>query len=170
MPPATRRSRSSPFSTRNSSDAAEKLHQIRCMPRPALSRPPGDVRKVSRYGQQWDFHPVHTYVLAFQSSDLSDLADHLREVERAWVRWECLDAVYALDKGYLLDAAGFGNSRQQFHRVLAHNALLVMVLELLTHLPSGRDPIFNSAAYLGQVPLGMAMRGFGQWNQDGSQV
>jgi hypothetical protein len=151
-------------------DAAKKLHEIRLMPRTALHRPPGDTRQVIRYGRPWDFAPVRAYVVAFRSSELSGLADELQEVERGWIRWECLDAVYVMNKGYLLDASSLGNQRQQFDCLLDDNALLTMVVELLSYLPRGFDPIFNSAAYLGQVPLGIAIRSFGEWNQDGSQV
>jgi len=150
--------------------AASNLHEIKRMERMAISRDPGDFRRVRRYGRDWDIPPVSTYVVAFDSIDLRNLAGHLKDAEDGWPRWECLDAAYVLWKGCLSNAHSVRNQRLVIESVSDEGMVFAMVIEFLNHFQRGLHPRFNPGPYLGESELGIVACAFGGWNEDGSQA
>ena len=148
-------------------DAVEKAHQIKLMERTALRRDEGDLRRVSRHGRVWEMPPVSAHVVAFDSIDLRTLAQHLREAEDGWPRWECLESVYVLGKGCISDAMATAQ-RLILDSASSESMILTMVIEFINLFQRGWQPRFNPGPYLGDEPLGQVLGTFGAWNEDGS--
>lgn len=149
--------------------AVPSLHRIKKMPRSALRRDRDDPRRVGRYGRLWPTVPVSAHIVAFDSIDIRSLADQLRALEQGRSQWECLDSVYSLTKGYLMDASG-NPQRLIVESDARGQVVLAMVIELLNLFQRTWQPRFDPGPYLagGEQPLGIVAGVFGTWGQDGS--
>ncbi len=149
--------------------AANSAHRIKTMETSALKRDPGDSRRVRRYGRIWETKPASAHVVAFESDQLSTLADHLRNAEKGRPRWECLDTVYVLSRGFLLDATG-NPQRIIMESVSSESVVMAMAVEFIRIFQPGWQPTFDPGPYLAEDPaVGTVSGFFGQWNEDGTQ-
>jgi hypothetical protein len=145
--------------------AVENAHRIKIMERTALRRDGGDIRRASRYGRIWDTMPVSAHIVAFQGTDLRTLANHLRKAEEGRPRWECLESVYVLDQGALLDAGG-PLQRLVVGSDSMDEVVMGMVIEFINLYQRGWQPRFDPGPYLGPGKIGTVLGTFGMWDPD----
>jgi hypothetical protein len=151
--------------------ALNKLHEIKCMERSAVTFWNGEAHgqpwRRYKYRQWWDQPPISTYIVAFDSISLVTLAKRLLKVEGSWPREQCLDAAYVLWKGCLYDAADNPSGRCIVEKLTDRDMALGMVLEFVRQFQRRGVPHFFPEAYLGQqASFGITTYRFGTWEGD----
>jgi len=137
-------------------DAFNKITHVKKMPKKAYEPQKGPIIKTTNiYDREWSYFPTIGMVIAYDSIDLKTLKDHLDSLNSNMALEHCIDSVWVLKKGMIINcnkSTGYielaPRTATVTRAVLSDNLLMLLTIQLQSLLMSGWVPHFQIKKYL----------------------
>lgn len=137
----------------------DNMKSVRVLEKRAYYKPSGAITySDSMYVKEWDIWPINYFVFAFDSIEMSILAELIEKKHQLenCPSWSRIDTICVLNKGVICNKIGemfdaLPTENSIIAAIITENALLLFYTLIVRYLNQVRLPNFNFKEYLGQM-------------------